>query len=284
METFTQIILKRFLRNRLAVIGGIGVITMFIFGILGKAGITPYKYTEISAQNRLQPPSTRYILGTDKFGRCVFSRMMRGAWVSLLVGFVSVGISVVIGTILGSLAGFYGGIVDMLISRFIDVMLCFPTFFLILTLVAVIPTSTAFPPIFLVMIVIGFTSWMGVARLVRGEFIALREREFVLAATGLGASNARIIFKHILPNAIGPVLVNATLAIATAILTEAALSFLGLGVQAPEPTWGNMLTESKDIMEHAWWMSIFPGLAIFLTVMSYNLLGEGLRDAVDPLS
>jgi peptide/nickel transport system permease protein len=202
---------------------------------------------------------------------------MHGAGVSLSVGFVAVGISTFIGVILGALAGYYGGRVESVIMRFVDIMLCFPSFFLILAVIAFIG-----PSIWNIMIVIGATSWMGVTRLVRAEFLSIKERDFVQAAIAQGASDFRIIFIHILPNAMAPVLVAATLGVAAAVLTESGLSFLGIGVQPPDPSWGNMLTEGKDNIEIAWWLSVFPGLAIFITVMGYNLLGEGIRDSLDP--
>ncbi len=203
--------------------------------------------------------------------------MLYGARISLLVGFVAVGISTLLGILVGALAGFYGGWVDALVMRFVDIMLCFPTFFLILAVIAFLD-----PSIWNIMIVIGVTSWMGVARLVRAEFLSLREREFVLAARALGASDLRLMTRHMLPNALSPVLVSATLGIAGAILTESALSFLGIGVQPPTPSWGNMLIAGKQTLGYAWWLSVFPGLAILITVLGYNLLGEGVRDALDP--
>ncbi|MBI4644049.1 MAG: ABC transporter permease, partial [Deltaproteobacteria bacterium] len=177
----------------------------------------------------------------------------------------------------GALAGYYRGWVDQALMRLVDVMLCFPVFFLILAVIAFLG-----PSIWNIMVVIGLTGWMGVARLVRAEFLSLREREFVVAARSLGASDARLICRHLLPNALTPVMVSATLGVAGAILTESALSFLGLGVQPPTPSWGNILTMGKDNIEIAWWLSVFPGLAILVTVMSYNLLGEGIREAIDP--
>jgi peptide/nickel transport system permease protein len=187
------------------------------------------------------------------------------------------GIAVSIGIIIGSLAGFYGGKIDNVLMRLVDVMLTFPTFFLILAVIAILE-----PSIYTIMVVIGVTGWMDVARLVRAEFLTLRERDFVLAARASGAGNLRIIFRHVLPNSLAPVFVAATFGVAGAILAEAALSFLGLGVQPPNPSWGNILTLGKNNIEIAWWLSLFPGLAILVTVLSYNLVGEGLRDALDP--
>jgi peptide/nickel transport system permease protein len=197
--------------------------------------------------------------------------------VSLKVGFVAVGLATLIGLIIGAMAGFYGGWVDFWLMRLVDLMLCFPSFFLILAVIAILE-----PSIWNIMVVIGLTGWMGVARLIRAEFLSLREREFVVAARALGASDVRLMVRHMLPNALAPVMVSATLGVAGAILTESALSFLGLGVQPPTPSWGNILTAGKDNIEIAWWLSFFPGLAILITVMSYNLLGEGIREAIDP--
>jgi peptide/nickel transport system permease protein len=187
------------------------------------------------------------------------------------------GIATFIGILVGATAGYYGRWVDGLIMRFVDLMLCFPTFFLILAVIAFLE-----PSIWNIMVVIGITGWMGVARLVRAEFLSLKEREFALSARALGASDLRIIFRHILPNSLAPVLVSATLGVAGAILTESALSFLGIGIQPPTPSWGNILTGGKDNLEIAWWLSLYPGLAILITVLGYNLLGEGIRDALDP--
>jgi peptide/nickel transport system permease protein len=225
----------------------------------------------------LDPPSGRHPLGTDQLGRDVLSRMLFGARVSLAVGFVSVGIATLIGVLLGSAAGYHGGTIDALIMRLVDLMLVFPRFFLLLAVLAFLR-----PSIWTIMAVIGLTGWMGVARLVRAEFLTLKEREFVVWSQSIGASEFRIIWRHILPNAMAPVLVAMTLGIPAAILTESGLSFLGLGVQPPYATWGNILNEGKDAIEIAWWLSLYPGLAILLTVLSYNLLGEGIRDALDP--
>lgn len=224
----------------------------------------------------LLAPSALHPFGTDALGRDVFARMLYGAGVSLRVGLVSVGISVSLGTLVGLIAGWFRGLVDECLMRFVDVMLCFPTFFLILAVIAFLE-----PSLTNIMIVIGLTSWMGAARLVRVEALSLREREFVQAAKLAGAGTARILFRHILPNAAAPLLVSATLGVAGAILTESGLSFLGIGVQYPFPSWGNILIEGKETLGVAWWLSLFPGLAILLTVLGYNLLGEGLRDLLD---
>ncbi len=229
------------------------------------------------------PPFGIYLLGTDELGRDVFSRMLEGTPVSLTIGFVAVSISVTIGILLGGLAGFYGRIrlglitVDTLIMRFVDIMLCFPTFFLILTVVALLP-----PNIYNIMIVIGLTSWMGTARLVRAEFLSLREQDYVLAAKSQAIPEMRIIFQHIVPNAIAPVLVSATIGVATAILTESALSFLGFGVQPPDATWGNILSDGKGFIFDAPWLTFIPGFTILFVVLAFNLCGEGLREAYNP--
>lgn len=276
IETPWRLFWKRFRKNKLAV-GGL-IIILFLFVVAGLAPfLAPYDPYDINTKQILHPPSQNHIMGTDELGRDVFTRIIWGTKVSLLVGFVAVGISAFIGLMLGSIAGYYGGRIDGIIMRFVDVMLCFPTFFLILAVIAFWE-----PSIWKIMLVIGLTSWMGVTRLVRAEFLSLKERDYVQAARVLGGRDVRIIFRHILPNSLAPVLVNATLGVAGAILTESALSFLGIGIQPPEPSWGNMLTAGKDNIEIAWWLSLFPGLAIFTTVMGYNMLGEGIRDAIDP--
>lgn len=231
----------------------------------------------LSPQGMLQPPSLEHLCGTDNLGRDVFSRMVYGARVSLSVGFIAVFISMVIGVFLGGVSGYYGGRPDAFIMRFVEVMYCFPTLFLIMIVVAFLG-----PNIVNVMIVIGITSWAGLCRLVRAEFFTLRERDFVHAAKVQGVSDMRVIFRHILPNAMGPVYVSATLSVGAAILIESALSFLGLGVQIPTPSWGNILTAGKNYIDYAWWLTLFPGLAILVTVLSFNLIGESLREMLDP--
>lgn len=273
---FHTVFWKRFRRNRFALAGGMVVVVLFAISFLAPY-ITPWDPDAIDAYRVLLPPSAEHWFGTDELGRDVFTRVIYGARISLKVGFVSVGIAVVIGTVLGLVSGFYGGLVDTVTMRFVDIMLCFPTFFLILAVIAFLE-----PSIWYIMAIIGLTGWMGVARLVRAEVLSLRERDFVLAARALGASDVRILLRHVLPNAVSPVLVSATLGVAGAILTESALSFLGIGVQPPTPSWGNILTSGKDYIEFAWWLSLFPGGAILVTVLAYNLLGEGIRDALDP--
>ncbi|MBP7232573.1 MAG: ABC transporter permease [Syntrophaceae bacterium] len=267
---------EMFYKNKLTLAGSGIVVLLFVVSILAPV-ISPYDPGAIDLQNVLAPPSAGHWFGTDQLGRDVMSRMIWGARISLKVGFVATGLAIFIGMILGAVAGFYGGWIDALIMRFVDIMLCFPTFFLILAVIAFLE-----PSIWNIMIVIGLTGWMGVTRLVRADFISLRERDFVRAARAIGASDARIIFLHILPNALASILVAATLGIAGAILTESALSFLGIGVQPPTPSWGNILTAGKDNIDIAWWLSLYPGLAILITVVGYNLLGEGIRDASDP--
>lgn len=272
---FREILWQKLRRNRMAMAGAAIVLGMFVLATIaplvsGDPGI-------IDIDQRLQSPSWSHPLGTDDLGRDVMVRILYGARISLLVGFVAVGIATFIGILVGALAGYYGRWVDGVIMRFVDIMLCFPSFFLILAVIAFLE-----PSIWNIMIIIGLTSWMGVARLVRAEFLSLRERDFVVAVRALGARDGRIIFRHILPNALSPVLVSATLGVAGAILTESALSFLGIGVQPPTPSWGNMLIAGKQTLGTAWWLSVFPGLAILITVLGYNLLGEGIRDALDP--
>jgi peptide/nickel transport system permease protein len=353
-----------FKTNRLALVGFVIFILFFclaLFGVLATSGDSPLlDPSQVRLQEKLLPPLSPaaapdltpdqvpplgiYLFGTDNLGRDVFARMLQGAWVSLTVGFVAVGIAVLIGIVMGSLAGYFGPVVlrfhhlllglalgispllmmagqvlsgiallllggivtaaavrlpgrqegskparalvfltssgisvDTIIMRFVDIMLCFPSFFLILTVIALLPAS-----IYNIMIVIGLTSWMGTARFVRAEFLSLREQDFVTAARALGVKTWRIMFRHMLPNAVAPVLVSATIGIATAILTEAGLSFLGFGVPPPQATWGNILSEGKRFIFDAPWLTLIPGVAILIVVLAFNLFGEGLRDALNP--
>jgi peptide/nickel transport system permease protein len=293
---------KRLKSDRLAMIGLVVLFLLILAAFAGKA-LTEWTQVLDPATVRLpdkfrppmaraagevlpegsRPPFGRYWLGTDELGRDVLARMLQGSFVSLSIGFVAVGISIIIGTTLGGIAGFYSDLkfgpvsVDGLVMRFTDIMLCFPTFFLILTVVALLP-----PSIYNIMIVIGLTSWMSTARFVRAEFFSLKEQDFVAAAKALGLPERRIIFRHMMPNALAPVLVSASIGVAGAILTESALSFLGFGVQPPYATWGNILADGKDFIFDAPWLFFIPGLSILLVVLAFNLVGEGLREALDP--
>ncbi|MES2546295.1 MAG: ABC transporter permease [Pseudomonadota bacterium] len=269
---------KRALSNPLAMVGFIIIVSVFILAMLAPF-ISPYDPNDIDVKAILLGPSWQHWMGTDGLGRDVLSRMLHGGRISLLVGLVAVGIATAIGIVLGAISGYYRGWVDTFIMRLVDVMLSIPSFFLILAVIAFLT-----PSIWNIMIVIGLTSWMGVTRLVRAEFLSLSGREFVLASRTLGAKDARLIFTHLLPNSLTPIIVSAVLGVAGAVLMESGLSFLGLGVQAPQASWGNILTDGKEYIQFAWWLSLFPGLAILITVLGYNLLGEGLRDALDPRS
>ena len=268
--------LRRLFRNRLAAGGGIVIALLFAVAAVPSL-VTDRDPNRIDILRILAPPSAEHPLGTDELGRDVLSRMVHGGRISLEVGFVATGIATAIGLVVGLIAGFYGRWVDGVLMRFVDIMLCFPSFFLILAVIAFLG-----PSIINIMVVIGLTHWMGAARLIRAETLSLKERDFVAAARAQGAGNLRIIFRHILPNALAPVLVWATLGVAGAILVESSLSFLGIGVQPPTPSWGNILTAGKDNIEIAWWLSVYPGLAILVTVLGYYLLGEGIQDAADP--
>jgi peptide/nickel transport system permease protein len=236
----------------------------------------PYSPIATSLDSRLEHPGHRHWLGTDELGRDVFARLLYGTGISLKVGLVATGISLIIGLFVGALAGYYGGIPDILLSRLIEIVICFPFLFLILAVIAFLP-----PSIYNIMLVIGITRWTDIARYARAEFVRLKAHEFTEAARALGVGDSKIIFRHILPNSLAPVLVTATFGIASAILIENSLTFLGLGVQPPTPSWGGLLSSARE-QDFAWWLTIFPGLAIFVTVTAYNLLGEGLRDASDP--
>jgi peptide/nickel transport system permease protein len=267
---------RTFARNQLALGGAVVVALLVAVAVLAPV-LAPRDPNRPDTKHILDPPSRSHWFGTDQLGRDVLSRVLYGARVSLAVGFVSVGIATVIGVLLGAGAGYHGGLADNVIMRLVDLMLVFPRFFLLLAVLALLR-----PSIWAIMAIIGLTGWMGVARLVRAEFLTIREREFVIWSESIGAGTLRVVFRHILPNAMGPVLVAMSLGIPAAILTESGLSFLGLGVQPPYATWGNILNDGKDVLEIAWWMTLFPGLAILVTVLSYNLMGEGIRDALDP--
>ena len=260
----------------MALLGG-AIVAIMSLAALAAPWLAPYDPAALHLDHILEAPSAQFWLGTDALGRDVFSRLLHGGQVSLWVGFVAVGIALLIGLTLGLAAGYFGGWVDECVMRAVDVMLCFPSFFLILAVIAFLEPSLSN-----IMIVIGLTSWMGIARLVRAETLTLRERDFVAAAQLAGTGTCSVLFRHILPNAMAPVLVSATLGVAGAILVESSLSFLGLGVQPPDASWGNMLMDGKNVLEIAPWLSLYPGLAILVTVLGYNLLGESLRDLLDP--
>ncbi|HTY13985.1 MAG TPA: ABC transporter permease [Candidatus Omnitrophota bacterium] len=261
-------------KNKLALFGLVVLLLMIVLAVAANI-IAPYDPDAIVESETL-PPSFHHLFGTDDLGRDLFSRALFGARISLTIGLVAVTIAVVIGILFGAVSGYYGGLIDSVIMRFVDIMLAFPSIFLILAIQAMLT-----PNIYNVMVVIGLTSWMGVARLVRGEFLRIRELQYVEAARAIGASDLRIIFRHILPNAMAPVIVAGTLGMAGAILTESALSFLGLGVQPPMASWGNMLMDSQAYMRDAPWMAVIPGLLILVTVLSLYFVGEGLRDKLD---
>jgi peptide/nickel transport system permease protein len=268
---------RRLLSRNAMLLAGAGIVLAMSLAAICAPWLAPFDPSHLDVNAILRPPSLLHPCGTDTLGRDILSRMLFGGRVSLWVGFVAVGLSAAIGIALGLAAGYFGGLVDELVMRFVDIMLCFPSFFLILAVIAFLE-----PSLTNIMVVIGLTSWMGVARLVRAETLSLRRRDFVAAARLAGAGPLRIMFVHILPNALAPVLVSATLGVAGAILVESSLSFLGLGVQPPTASWGNILMQGKDVLEIAPWMSTFPGLAILITVLGYNLLGEALRDRFDP--
>ena len=273
-----ELAVRAFSRNHTAVAGLVILVGLYLVALLTPL-IAPYDPT---AQGDLVTGtfaglSAEHPLGTDQFARDVLSRLLYGTRISLTIGFVAVGISVTIGTLLGAIAGFIGGFVDGAIMRFVDMVISFPRLVLLITVIALFE-----PSIFLITAVLGLTLWPSTARIVRGEVLSLREREFVQAATALGFSKRRIILRHLIPNALAPVIVAATLGIGNTIVLEAGLSFLGLGVQPPTPSWGTMVAEGRDVLLDAWWLATFPGLAIVFTVLSFNLVGDGLRDALDP--
>jgi peptide/nickel transport system permease protein len=287
------------MRNALAA-SGAAVLAVLVIVAVAAPWLSPFDPMMVNLPDALLPPSSAHLLGTDQLGRDVLSRIIYGSRISLAIGFIAVGISVVVGTLVGLLAGFYGGWLDGFLMRFVDTLLSIPTIFLLLAVIAMDPVERLLrlasapvigramtavfaavdPQILLLMAVIGLMSWMGVARLVRAEVLSLKEREFVLAARVLGASPLRLMARHLLPGAMAPVLVSATLGVGGAILTESVLSYLGLGVQPPTPSWGNMLNEGRIALGVAWWLTVSPGICILITVLSFNLLGEGIRERI----
>jgi peptide/nickel transport system permease protein len=275
---------RRFRRSRLAVVALVYVGVVVLLAIAApmiasssKSSPIPFGPNDVDTANRLHPPDAQHHFGTDELGRDVLARMIHGARVSLTVGLLATAMSLIVGSFLGAIAGYYGGAADWVVSRLIEVVLCFPLLFLALAIVAFFG-----PSVWTIMIALGLTTWTNEARYVRGEFLRIRELEFAYAARASGARDSRIIFRHLLPNAFAPVLVSASFGVAYAILTESALSFLGLGVPLPMATWGSILASAKQYIEYAWWLVVFPGVAIFLTVAAFNIIGDRFRDALDP--
>ncbi|MBW8349924.1 ABC transporter permease [Bacillus sp. IITD106] len=277
-DTLTRIFFRKFFKNKLAVIGAIILIIIILMAVFAN-WIAPHDHELVKMGDKLKAPGKEYWLGTDRFGRDIFSRLLFGGRISLLVAFGSVAGALVIGTTIGALAGYYGGIIDAILMRFVDIVISIPNLFLLITIV------TIFEPGWdKLIIVFALTSWTSTARLVRGEFLSLRTREFVLASRTIGTRASKIIFAHILPNALGPIIVAATLLVGGVILSEAALSYLGLGIQPPTPSWGNMLQDAQNytVLLKAPWYPFFPGVLILITVLCFNFVGDGLRDALDP--
>jgi peptide/nickel transport system permease protein len=275
-ETPWSLAWRKFRRHRLA-LASAGVLFLIILSALLAPWLAPYNPTAIDPANVAAPPSLQHLLGTDTSGRDVLSRLLFGGRISLLIGLSSMAVAVLFGTLVGALAGYYGGWVDALLMRFTDLVLSFPLYLIAFVLSAVF--SGGVPKLVLI---IGGLSWMGTARIVRAEFLRLREEVYVEAARALGASHGRLIWRHILPNALSPLIANATLLVGNSIILEAVLSFFGFGVQPPTPSWGNMLENAQSYVLTAPWLALFPGLAILITVLAINFLGDGLRDALDP--
>lgn len=281
IETPGQRIRRRFFANRIGMISMsiliLLTLTAIVFFIFRIAHIPfPSDPNATDLKETLRAPSAAFWLGSDNLGRDVLSRMLQGTYVSLAVGFTAVSVSLGIGIFVGAISGYFGGWVDSIIMRVVDAVMCFPSFFLILTAVAMLG-----PSIITIIVVIGLVSWTGTARLVRAEFLTLRESQYVNAAKAIGQNALTIIFRHILPNAMAPIFVTAVLGIPDAILTEAALSFLGIGVQPPQATWGNIISDGKPYLLDAWWLILFPGVAILITTLAFYLTGEALRDAIE---
>lgn len=286
-ESMSRLVVRRFMRHHLAV-AGLVVLVLLALSALFAPIIAPYDPNTLSTSERLQGPSASHWLGTDDVGRDILSRVLYGGRISLLIGLGATGVALLIGTIIGALAGYFGGLTDNLLMRAVDVFLSFPSLFILIVLATVIRTNAHLREysgsIWPIAIVIGALSWMALARIVRATFLSLREKEFVESARAAGAGNFRIMFRHILPNTLGPIIVQGTLLIAATIITESGLSYLGFGVQPPTATWGTLLDDAQGKMRQLPMFAIAPGMMIFLTVMSINYVGDGLRDAFDPHS
>lgn len=281
--TWSRIFWRRYRKNKLALLGLGMLFVLFSVAILAPV-IAPQERDELILATRLKPPGTvnpetgqTYFLGTDQYGRDILSRLIHASRISLTIGFISTGVALTMGLLVGAIAGYYGGWIDNVLMRLVDVLLSIPTLPLLLTVLAFVGNSIA-----LIMFILGITSWMSVARLVRGEILSIKQRDFVEAARAMGAPDLRIIFRHIAPNLFHVLIVNATLRVAGAMLTEATLSYLGIGVQPPTPSWGNMLYEHQSYLRIASWTSIWPGMAIFVSMLAFYFVGDGLRDALDP--
>jgi peptide/nickel transport system permease protein len=289
-----QLILRRFSKHRLAIWGVIGFGLLLFFIIVGSILVSAQQANEVDLQARLSPPSQTHWMGTDSTGRDIFARMIHGGQISLIVGFLAVIFSVSLGTVVGGVAAYYGSWVDIILMRFTEAMLSIPSLFLLIVLGKFlgrdVQTITVFGQSFsgsvgIVIVVIGVTSWMYLARIVRANVLSMKELDYISASKALGASDMRIFFRHLIPNTMGAIIVSATLGLAGAILSEAYVSFLGLGVQPPTASWGNMLTSAQSFIQRgAWWMWVFPSLFIIVTILCINLIGDGLRDAFDPRS
>jgi peptide/nickel transport system permease protein len=274
----THPIWPRFKRSKLAVVALIYVGFMTAVALLAPL-LSPFGPDDVDVVNRLLPPDAIHRLGTDDLGRDVLARMIHGARISLTVGYSATAIALVVGSLLGALAGYYGGAADWIVSRLIEIVLCFPFLFLVLGIVALFR-----PSLWTIMIALGLTTWTSEARFIRAEFLRLRGLEFAQAARASGARDRRIIFRHLLPNALAPVLVSASFGVAGAIVTESALSFLGFGLPPPTASWGSILSTAQQYIDYAWWLVVFPGFAIFTTVAAFNIIGDRFRDALDPRS
>ncbi|HET7706682.1 MAG TPA: ABC transporter permease [Thermoanaerobaculia bacterium] len=267
---------RRFRRSTIATAAAVFVVLMTVIAAAAPI-LAPYPPDAVELGRRLLPPGPSHLFGTDDLGRDVLSRMIHGARVSLAIGFLATALSLVAGSFLGAIAGYYGGAADWIVSRLIELVLCFPFLLLVLAIVAMFQ-----PSIWTILIALAITSWTTEARFVRAEFLRIREMEYAQAARASGAGDPRIIFRHLLPNALGPVLVSASFGVASAILAESALSFLGFGVALPTASWGSILAVAQEYITFAWWLALFPGIAIFATVAAFNLIGDRLRDALDP--
>jgi peptide/nickel transport system permease protein len=287
-RTMGQMAWRAFRRHKPAMAGS-AIILIFVLAAIFASYISPYDPEKTDLDNLLAPPSAEHLMGTDELGRDLLTRLLYGGRVSLSIGVMAMALAVIVGALVGGLAGFYGGWIDNVLMRFVDMMLSFPSLFVLIILALAlrdIPIEalrgTAFASVFSIVLVIAVLSWMTVARLVRASFLQLKEQEFITAARAVGAGSLRIMVRHLLPNAMSPIIVAATFRVATSIVTEAGLSYLGFGVQPPTATWGNMLKNAQTNMTRAPWTAIFPGLMIFIAVIAINFIGDGLRDALDP--